>query len=110
MHVARWGLRRLALANDFLLFTAWEERAIRQFDGIAAVSLVEEAWARQHAPAAEVALVPNGVNLDYFTPIERTDRALQLVFTGLMNYPPNEDAVIWFCDAVLPLIRKRMPW
>ena len=32
MHVARWGLRRLALANDFLLFNAWEGRAIRQFD------------------------------------------------------------------------------
>jgi polysaccharide biosynthesis protein PslH len=107
MHVARWGLRRLALANDFLLFNAWEERAIRQFDAIAAVSPIEEAWARTHAPAAEIALVPNGVSLDYFQPTARSDAARHVVFTGLMNYPPNVDAVIWFCEAVLPLVRAR---
>jgi sugar transferase (PEP-CTERM/EpsH1 system associated) len=109
MQVARWGLRRLALANDRLLFSTWEQRAIRQFNAIAAVSPLEQAWAREHAPAAAVAVVPNGVNLDYFQPSERTARTPHVVFTGLMNYPPNVDAVVWFCESVLPLVERRYP-
>ncbi len=109
MQVARWGLRRLALANDHILFSTWEERAIRQFDAIAAVSPLEEAWARKHAPDAEVAVVPNGVNLDFFQPLERAEFAPHVVFTGLMNYPPNIDAVVWFCESVLPLVERRYP-
>jgi sugar transferase (PEP-CTERM/EpsH1 system associated) len=109
MHVARWGLRRLALANDHFLFRTWEERAIRQFNGIAAVSALEQAWVRQHAPAAEVAVVPNGVSLEFFQPITRTAARRNVVFAGLMNYPPNVDAVVWFCESILPLIEKRYP-
>ena len=29
-----WGARRLALPTDRVLFGSWEEKAIRQFDGI----------------------------------------------------------------------------
>ena len=109
MHVARWGLRRLALANDHLLFRKWEERAIRQFDAIAAVSPLEQAWAQKHAPAAQVIVVPNGVSLEFFKPMARTTDRPNVVFAGLMNYPPNVDAVVWFCESVLPLIEKRYP-
>jgi sugar transferase (PEP-CTERM/EpsH1 system associated) len=109
MEVARWGLRRLALANDQYLFGRWETRAVRQFDGIVAVSPLEADWARTHAPGAAVAVVPNGVNLAYFQPVARTASAPHVVFTGLMNYPPNIDAVTWFCESVLPLVEERQP-
>ena len=107
MHVARWGLRRLALAADHVLFGSWEDRAVRQFDAIAAVSSLEQTWARDRAPSAPVNLIPNGVNLKFFEPVQRTDTARAVVFTGLMNYPPNVDAVVWFCDEILPLVRQR---
>jgi glycosyltransferase involved in cell wall biosynthesis len=31
------------------------------------------------------------------------------VFTGLLSYPPNIDAVEWFCEAVLPRVAQRHP-
>jgi glycosyltransferase involved in cell wall biosynthesis len=31
------------------------------------------------------------------------------VFTGVMDYAPNVDAVVWFCERVLPKIRERAP-
>ncbi|MGH8223397.1 MAG: glycosyltransferase [Woeseiaceae bacterium] len=31
------------------------------------------------------------------------------MFTGVMDYPPNEDAVVWFADKVWPLLRRRSP-
>jgi sugar transferase (PEP-CTERM/EpsH1 system associated) len=32
-----------------------------------------------------------------------------LVFVGNMDYWPNADAAIWFVEAILPLVRHRMP-
>ena len=31
------------------------------------------------------------------------------VFTGTMDYPPNVDAVTWFAEDILPLIRRTVP-
>jgi len=103
------GARRLALLTDSVLFDSWEERAVRRFDGIATVSALEEAWARVRAPSTPIAVVPNGVDTDYFVPTATAPASRALVFAALMNYPPNIDAAVWFCDAVLPLIIARHP-
>jgi sugar transferase (PEP-CTERM/EpsH1 system associated) len=103
------GTRRLALLADRLLFRSWEEACVRQFDGIVAVSELERQWVQTHAPGAAVQVLPNGVNLAQFTPVEPPTRSRTIAFTGLMNYPPNVDAVVWFCDEVLPLIHRTHP-
>lgn len=102
-------MRRLALLTDHLLFRAWEERALRSFDGIVAVSAAELAWIRRHAPAAIVVLAPNGVDVGHFSTDEPPGSSRTIVFTGLMNYPPNIDAAMWFCDEVLPLVQREHP-
>jgi sugar transferase (PEP-CTERM/EpsH1 system associated) len=109
MNTATWGPRKLALSGDYHLFGSWEGRAVRGFDAIAAVSPAEQEWVREHAPDAEVALVPNGVDVDYFKTAGNTAIHRSIVFPGLMNYPPNVDAVKWFCGAVLPLVLRRHP-
>jgi len=103
------GLRRAALLSDRMLFDSWEERALGAFDGIAAVSEVEHAWIREHAPTTASEIVPNGVNVDYFSTGDPYQSNRSIIFTGLMNYPPNIDAVTWFCDAVLPILTRRYP-
>jgi sugar transferase (PEP-CTERM/EpsH1 system associated) len=103
------GARRLALLTDHLFFRSWEEQCLRRFDAILAVSRLEEAWIREQVPAVVVECVPNGVDVGQFTPAERVDRSRTVVFTGLMNYPPNIDAVTWFCDVVLPIIHHTHP-
>ncbi|UEM02739.1 TIGR03087 family PEP-CTERM/XrtA system glycosyltransferase [Skermanella rosea] len=70
---------------------------------------------RQPGVAAErVHGLGNGVDLDYFDP--RRDHADPyppggpvLVFTGMMDYRANVDAVSWFAAEVLPAIRARRP-
>jgi sugar transferase (PEP-CTERM/EpsH1 system associated) len=58
--------------------------------------------------------LPNGVDLDYFaseveleSPYEAHEQAM--VFTGVMNYWPNVDAVHWFADEVFPTIMAAVP-
>ena len=110
LQVARWSLRRAVLQADQLISGRWEEKAVRRFDGAVAVSAADRQWLERHLDGRPVALVPNGVDTDHFqrrTP--RTANPATIVFTGVMDYPPNEDAVLWFADKVWPLLHQRWP-
>ena len=103
-----WDRRRLVLVGDQLLFKSWEANSIRRFHGVTAVSEQEKQWIEQNVPQAEVELVPNGVDADYFAfSPPRPSRIL--TFIGSMDYPPNIDAVLWFSQEVFPRLRAEQP-
>jgi polysaccharide biosynthesis protein PslH len=58
--------------------------------------------------AHRIAVIPNGVDLEYFAyrPAPQPGR---IVFTGSMNWPPNEDAAEHFARDVMPAVRSRIP-
>jgi sugar transferase (PEP-CTERM/EpsH1 system associated) len=65
---------------------------------------------------AEILCVGNGVDTRFFSPAFDHQQAIGtlgssslIVFTGAMDYRPNIDAVVWFADEILPLIRRRHP-
>ncbi len=55
--------------------------------------------------------IANGVDTEYFHPQAFTsmEEESSLVFTGSMDWLPNEDAVLFFCKDILPLIWKDKP-
>lgn len=60
-------------------------------------------------PGLNVAIVPN-VHEMSAAPSDTSEREKGvLVFVGGFRHRPNEDAVLYFCNEVLPLVRKRMP-
>jgi glycosyltransferase involved in cell wall biosynthesis len=61
------------------------------------------------APEASVTSIPTGVDTNYFTPSTTAEIPARLVFTGSMDWQPNEDAVAHFVDAILPRIRREVP-
>lgn len=54
-------------------------------------------------------VVPNGVDTDYFQPQNNGDLEDALVFTGSMDWLPNDDAITYFCNEILPLIWEKNP-
>jgi glycosyltransferase involved in cell wall biosynthesis len=60
-------------------------------------------------PEKRAIVVPNGVDVDYFRPTHTTPDPSTIVFTGLMRYRPNADAVISFVREILPRIRHHRP-
>lgn len=56
-----------------------------------------------------VIVVPNGVDPSYVRPGSGAGRDGRLLFTGLMAYRPNADAVRWFVGTILPLVHRRRP-
>lgn len=81
-------------------------------DGVVAVSEADKAALQQLVPRLNVTVVPNGVDVEYYTSTDIRPVPLppdSLVFTGKMDFRPNVDAVLWFCQEVLPLVRGQVP-
>ena len=73
---------------------------------------------RTWRPACAAVSIPTGVDTEYFSPMARPKCPARLVFSGSMDWHPNEDAVTYFLDAILPqnprehsrrLVRDRRP-
>lgn len=97
-----------------------EQELAADFDANLFVSSAEAALFKQLSPAtaSKTGFYNNGVDFNYFDPLTTDESVLQnpfsagdqaLVFTGAMDYWPNEDAVIWFAHNVLPALRNAHP-
>lgn len=84
--------------------TVWQN-----FDAVLATSERDADLIRQHAREKPVHVIPNGVDLEYFAPTGMALIPRTLVFTGLMNYYPNNHAVLYFLDEIFPLILEKAP-
>jgi polysaccharide biosynthesis protein PslH len=107
----RWVHRR-----EWRRTAALEARIARECDWSTFVSPEEAALFARLQPdhADKIRAISSGVDHAYFDPALpcpppfATDRP-NFVFTGTMDYPPNIDAVLWFAQSILPLIRRTVP-
>ena len=126
-HNAEYLLQRRVFETDVRLPRRWagalysliqwqklsryEAHVCQQVDRVAAVSEADAEALRRLVPGLDLAIVPNGVDLDYYgaevPPLDL--HSPSLVFTGKMDFRPNVDAVLWFADEVLPRIRAARP-
>jgi len=83
-----------------------ERRWCPRVDLNVTVSDVDRDALRAVAPGSRVAVVPNGVDVDYFRP-QGGGAANSVVFVGGSSWFPNADAMRYFGQAILPLIRER---
>jgi sugar transferase (PEP-CTERM/EpsH1 system associated) len=54
-------------------------------------------------------IVPNGVDLDYFTPLDVPRDPATLIFTGKMSYHANIAAAVNLIAEVMPLVWQQLP-
>ena len=90
----------------------FERKTLARFDGVLAVSDADRQTFAALYPGAirqPVHVVPTGVDTDYFAPAASDPASRTLVFTGSMDWLPNEDAMQFFCRDILPLIRAEEP-
>ncbi len=89
----------------------YESQIIKEFDGCLAVSKNDKEILEEIAHSkVQIDVIPNGVDTAFFKSEENSeqkDNPMSLVFTGSMDWLPNEDAVIYFCKKIFPLILKK---
>ena len=100
-----WWLRWLELG----LWHRYEQCAVARFDVNCPVSEVNAAYLRRYAAGRPIVVVPNGVDLALYRRPTGPRATHSLLFVGSMDYAPNVDAVLWFCEQILPLIRRQVP-
>ncbi len=104
---ARWLYR---LQHQRML--RFEDETLQRFDAVLAVSDADrETIARLYPDAAAKPtwVVQTGVDTEYFVPAAQATTDPHLVFTGSMDWLPNEDAMTYFCRDILPLVRAGEP-
>lgn len=91
----------------------YESRALSRFDLILTVSGTDRDTLRELYGAsisAPIHVVRTGVDTGYFHPLPDVPvNPAHLVFTGSMDWLPNEDGMLYFVREILPLIRRQAP-
>jgi sugar transferase (PEP-CTERM/EpsH1 system associated) len=106
------GPKRWMLAREARLLQAFEAQVSARVDASLFVSQAEAALFRIATGAPRVHAIGNGIDTDFYDPEASAPVAEApplIVFTGQMDYQPNIDAVAWFAQSVLPLVRARHP-
>jgi glycosyltransferase involved in cell wall biosynthesis len=105
-------VKKIYLYGQWRKSHAYERAACRRFDTVIAVSREDRETMEREYGLKSVADVPTGVDTDFFRPlahdaIKREPHSL--VFTGSMDWLPNEDAIQYFTKQIMPLVRQSVP-
>ncbi len=91
-------------------FRNYEKRMINSFDASITVGKKDYEVLKTLSPHANVALIPNGVDTDFFYPLAKEySDYLILLFHGNMSFLPNIDAVLYFYNDIFPFVRSKIP-
>lgn len=70
----------------------------------------EDRTSLRYLGAKNVSVLPNGVDTEHYRPGRKTGEERSpspfVVFVGTLDFRPNVDAVVWFADNVMPLLRR----
>jgi glycosyltransferase involved in cell wall biosynthesis len=101
--------RRALLALEWRRMRRYEAKACARADLTVAVSEADRALLAANAPGADIRAIGTGVDTAYFHPNGAVEAPATLVFTGSMDWYPNEDAISYFIAAILPGLRREVP-
>ena len=101
-------LARFYLRQETKKLLAYEAEMSGTFGVNVFVSHTDEQTLMGRVPGLRTAIVPNGVDVEYFTPKQGKD-VPALIYTGGMNMFANRDAVMFFLNEIWPLIQKQVP-
>jgi sugar transferase (PEP-CTERM/EpsH1 system associated) len=101
--------RRAFNQLEHVRFRRYERAWWRRADGCLVTSERERQIVSEHAPDTPVAVVPNGVDLNYFRARPPTRPTQTVLFNGTLDYRPNVDGAQYLIERVWPLVRSRCP-
>jgi glycosyltransferase involved in cell wall biosynthesis len=111
-------LKRAYLYAQWRKSAAYERKACRAADCVVAVSVDDRDLMRAEYGVERVFDIPTGVDTDFFRPGAAARDGVEsvssrgrhnLVFTGSMDWLPNEDAMQYFTAEILPRIKREVP-
>jgi len=106
---ARNPMWKLAAWREYRRTARIEHRYLEQADHVLTVSDTDRESFSRHIDSNKITTIPTGVDGEYFQPLSQADEPNTLVFTGSMDWFPNEDSMLYFANHILPRIRSQVP-
>ena len=100
------GLKRWFYAREGRLMKQFEIKMAEWYDACTIISEFDKQQL-QHTQH-DITVVPNGVDIDYFTRTSSTP-TYDLVFSGNLSYIPNQQAALFIIQELLPTLKKNKP-
>ena len=102
--------RRVLLESEQRRVKKFVAREYPAFDRVAVVSEEDRDALRAVAPSLAPVVIPNGVDTEAFSPGAPEEREPGVVvFSGAMDYAPNETAAAYLAREVMPAVWERVP-
>lgn len=102
--------KKTYLRDQWRKMVKFEKEMCRGFDAVIAVSAEDRDQIRDEYGVKAVFDVPTGVDTDFFAPSGRANvDPHNVVFTGSMDWLPNEDAIRYYTEQILPIVRRSIP-
>lgn len=107
--ISKRPLRKFYLFIEYLKYFSYERMACACFDDVLVVSESDSRLLQQKYDVKHTAVVPTGVDTDYFKPNCDLMQPRAVVFVGSMDWLPNQDAVEYFVADIYPKVKSRIP-
>jgi glycosyltransferase involved in cell wall biosynthesis len=101
--------RKFRFYLNYIWATRYEKLHCSQLSNIIMCTSVDSDIIKRHCPYSNVWTVPEGVDTEYYRSKRASSLGKNLLFTGVMNYPPNNTAMLHFIENIFPLIRQTDP-
>lgn len=102
-------LKRFYFQQESTKLSRYEGEAALEFDTHLVVSSLDAERLRAIRPDVSTHVIANGVDVEFFRPANRRPEPGHLVMVSGMNWFPNRDAVLFFIDAVWPVLSAKLP-
>lgn len=104
-----WSVERLRLLKYRTVHGRFQRECMRRAAWCCVVSEEDAVSFRATSPYVPVRVIPNGVDIDFFTADEHVEVPGRIVFEGSMSFPPNMLAATFLIEEVMPRIWARQP-
>ncbi|HZU70010.1 MAG TPA: glycosyltransferase [Ktedonobacteraceae bacterium] len=107
---ARNPLKRAFIYSELQKMRRYERQSLAAFDQVIITSSHDrDCLIALGEEPSHVKVVPNGVDIEYFTPPVAPREKDSLVFCAKLDYYPNSQAILHFCREILPQIWAKRP-
>ncbi len=115
LRLRRWAnVERNPFLKFYLFYQSYklhhfESKLCPQFDRCITVSDFDKETLREMCKSDNFITIPNGVDVEYFSPRSESTATEGLVWAGSMSGAYNRDAVDYFLGEIAPLIHAQLP-
>jgi sugar transferase (PEP-CTERM/EpsH1 system associated) len=107
--VSRNPVWKMVSWGEYQKMIHFERCFLNKSDHVLTVSEADKDFFSDFVDRSKMTVISTGVDTNYYRPDNGNEQPNSLVFTGSMDWMPNEDGVLYFLHSILPLVRREIP-